>query len=228
MKHAQYILFTCLFAAITLSYTAIAQDKQGEVEEVSMGALTSNAQALQHFMKAEAFFEREKYKKAVKFYTLAYEADTSFITAIDNLALSYRRLYDMDKAIHFYTISLQKNIENRTVLNNLGLVYAYIEQYDKAIETYNTLLRIFPNCPQGNYNAGLTYLFAKNFEYAVQHADAAFQTWKESDKIKAQDAVYLVCRIHIAADNKDAAREYFREAARQGVRNNNARKDFGL
>lgn len=221
-----YFLLSYLVCISLFGYT---QEQQSNfVEEISIEQLTDNPQALKNYMKAEDLFDRGKYKRAIKFFTLAYQADSSLTIALDNIALSYRRNYKMDKAVEYYKKSLQIEPNNRIALNNLGLVYVYLEQFENAIQTYTTLLEMHPNDAQGMYNFALTYLYAKQFDLAVTYADAAFKIWKDTDRNKAQDAVYLVCRIYIEAENKDAAREYFREAAREGVRNNNARRDFGL
>lgn len=226
-QHIYYTLFAFLFTS-TYSYVFSQTDSENRIEDISVHNLSENPQAMQFFMKAENYFEKNSYKKAVKFYKLAYESDTNFVIALDNLALSFRRLYKMDSAVVYYNKSLKKNEQNKTVLNNLGLVYTYLEQYDNAIHTYNTLFKYYPNDPQGNYNMALTYYYANNFQQTIIYGTAAFEVWKTDDKTNALEAVYLVCKAYIASDDKDGAKLFYREAAKQGIRNTQARQDFDL
>ncbi|MCK9561661.1 MAG: hypothetical protein M0R02_02955 [Bacteroidales bacterium] len=228
MKHKVYKI-SIIILCICNSFLLHAQTNiDTNIEDISVNNLSENPQAMQYFMKAENFFTKNSYKKAAKFYKRAYDSDTNFVIALDNLALSYRRLYKMDSAVVYYNKSLEKNEQNKTVLNNLGLVYTYIEQYDNAIAIYNTLFKYYPNDPQGNYNMALTYYYAQNYEQAIVYGKAAFDGWKHNDKTNALEAVYLVCKIYVESDDIDGAKLFYREAAKQGMRNAKALRDFGL
>src|SRR5690606_25677736 len=107
MKHL--VLYTLFATLLTCTcFPLYSQtNTENKIEDISVHNLSENPQAMQHFMKAENFFEKNAYKKAVKFYKRAYEADTNFVIALDNLALSYRRLYKMDSAVVYYNKSLK-------------------------------------------------------------------------------------------------------------------------
>jgi len=74
----------------------------------------------------------------------------------------------------------------------------------------------------------LTYYYAQNYEQAIVYGKAAFDGWKHNDKTNALEAVYLVCKIYVESDDIDGAKLFYREAAKQGMRNAKALRDFGL
>ncbi|MDA3882561.1 MAG: hypothetical protein PF481_04715 [Bacteroidales bacterium] len=91
------LLLSGLFCIPVFSQNSSSDDS------LSIHNLSDNPQAIQLFMKAETFFEKEKYTKAAKYYSEAYRVDTTIIDALNNAGVAYRRAYKMDSAIYYYT-----------------------------------------------------------------------------------------------------------------------------
>jgi tetratricopeptide (TPR) repeat protein len=220
----KYILF--LFSGL-FCIPAFSQNSSPD-DSLSIHNLSDNPQAIQLFMKAEAFFEKEKYTKAAKFYSEAYRVDTTIIDALDNAGVSYRRAYEMDSAIYYYTQSLLKNAHNKNILLNLSLVYIYEEMYAEAIETLNSLLDLYPNDASALYHLGLVYSFTEQYERAIHYGDLAFKQWLPINTDKAQQSALLVCESFISLNNKDSAAAYYKKAQEEGMKPADTFKDLGL
>ncbi|MFW5851851.1 MAG: tetratricopeptide repeat protein [Bacteroidota bacterium] len=197
-------------------------------DSLSIHNLSDNPQAIQLFMKAEKFFEKEKYTKAAKYYAEAYRVDTTITDALDNAGVSYRRAYEMDSAIYYYKKSLVKNAGNTNILLNLSLVYIYEEMYTDAIETLNTLLDLYPDDASALYHLGLVYSFTGQYERAIHYGDLAFTQWLPINSDKAQQSALLVCESFISLNNKDSAAAYYKKAQEKGMKPADSFKDLGL
>ncbi len=220
-------IFTSFLILCTLA-TFSQNKKDSEVTNVKMSSATENAQAMQIFLKAEKSFVKGAYKKAASLYKEAYSIDSNFVDAIDNLALSYRRQYEMDSALHYYNISISKIPNNKGALNNVGLVYIYLEKYDNAIETFNKLLSFYPDHSESIYSISLAYLLAKDYNKAIEFATKAFEASKKSDKSLAADAVYIACKSYLSLEKKDEAKLFYKKAKSQGIKSQEAADELGI
>ena len=82
------------------------------------------------------------YKKAIDRFKKALLIDSLFTDALDNMALCYRRINEVDNAIFYYKKSLKIMPNNRMALNNLGTAYIAKGDFNNAIETYTSLLSV--------------------------------------------------------------------------------------
>jgi len=224
MKYFSTLIISLLCAFSTLN----AQNKKTNVQDVGMFTSTENAAAMQNFMKAEKAFNKGAFKKATSLYKLAYSQDSSFLDALDNLALSFRNQNLMDSAIHYYKLSLSKNIENQGVLTNLGLVYIYQEQYSDAVNTFTTLMQYFPDDLSALQLMSTTYLYAEDYTNALEWGQKCFDKAGVANKDLSSEALYNICVSLVKLNRKDEALTLYNKAQRWGIENPDAAVELGI
>ena len=171
----------------------------------------------------------KKYKKAIDLFKKALLIDSLFTDALDNMAVCYRRINEVDNAIFYYKKSLKIIPNNRMVLNNLGTAYIAKGDFNNAIETYTSLLTIVePNDKESAasrdffkaepyYGLANTYYKMKNYEKSKEYSLLASEIWKQNDLIEySQDALYIYALSEYFIGNEKKATEILIELADNG------------
>lgn len=100
--------------------------------EQKLNSPTKSTEALKYYSKGYEEFHNENYEKAIINYKKAIEIDSNYTDAMDNCALSYRRLNKLDDAEFYYKLSLKKLPTNELAMHNLGLVYIFKNDFITA------------------------------------------------------------------------------------------------
>ncbi len=195
--------------------TIIKKDNLEYTEE-KLNSPTKNKDAEQYYNKGYNEFHNENYYGAIALYKKAIELDSNYTDAIDNCALSFRRLNILDSAEFYYKLSIRKLPINEVAWNNLGLVYTYKNDYTKAKLTYKELLQINPNCADGSYGLAEVYLRENNNDSGIKCSLKAYDIWKENNPTYAGDALFYAGMGYLQKGNNKIAKEYFERAKKLG------------
>ena len=130
---------------------------------------------------------RGNYKKAIKYYEKAIEADSDYFDAYLLLGAVYsENKTGKEKAIEYYNKAISINDTNSKAFFSLGVVYGNDNDYDKAIELFKKGLSLNPNLPVANYYIGHLYLHKEIYPYAILYLKRAAQM---GDTLAQQDLI---------------------------------------
>jgi tetratricopeptide (TPR) repeat protein len=184
--------------------------------EQKLNSPTKNSKALDFYTEGYNEFQNGNYEEAVLNYKKAIEIDSNYTDAIDNCALSYRKLNKLDDAEFYYKLSLKKLPNNDMAMSNLGLVYMFKNDFKNAKSTFKKLLKKNPNYGDGLYSLSEVYLRENNNDSAIVYSKKAYEVWKDNNKEFSADALYYTGLGYLQKGDKKKAMEYFLLANKLG------------
>ena len=209
--------FAFLFLNIFIISCGNSQKKDGTTDyEQKLNSPTKNSKALVFYTEGCNEFQNGNYEEAIINYKKAIEIDSNYTDAMDNCALSYRKLNKFKDAEFYYKLSLKKLPNNDMAASNLGLVYMFKNDYEKAKSTFRQLLRRNPNYGDGLYSLSEVYLRENNNDSAIVYSKRAYEVWKDNNKEFSADALYYTGLGYLQKGDKKKALEYFLLANKLG------------
>jgi tetratricopeptide (TPR) repeat protein len=205
------IVFIFVFILSVSAHSQIRYGKKGRDYD------SNNMEAVKYYSKGYSAFQNNELDNAIKYYRLAYQNDTKFTDAIDNLAMCFRRVNKLDSAEYYYNVSLSIFPKNMLALNNLALVYILADMYDKSIETYNKILKIDSLNADGYYGLADVKLRQNDYDAVIKYASKAYALWIDNDKIYAGDAMRYIGLANLNKGNKKEAKSAFKKAESLGT-----------
>jgi len=184
--------------------------------ELKLNSPTKNDEAAKYYNDGYAEFHKENYEDAIKNYKKAIQLDSSYTDAIDNCALSYRRLNKLDSAEYYYKLSLIKLPTNELAMSNLGLVYMFKNDFKTAKSTFKKLLKNNPNYGDGLYSLSEVYLRENKNDSAIIYSSKAYEVWKDNNREFSADALYYTGLAYLHKGDKKKAMDYFVRANKLG------------
>ena len=115
---------------------------------------------------SELFLEGE-FDKALEIYENILKNDPNDLSALQNIAISYKHMGNHDRAFEIYDKIFSINPNHSASLNNCGNLYMQIGNYKRAIEYYEKALEIDPNAKNTYANLGSLYQRQEDFEKAL-------------------------------------------------------------
>lgn len=191
------------------------KDSDGNYE-LKLNSPTKNDEAAKYYNDGYAEFHKENYEDAIKNYKKAIKLDSSYTDAIDNCALSYRRLNKLDSAEYYYKLSLKKLPTNELAMSNLGLVYMFKNDFKTAKSTFKKLLKNNPNYGDGLYSLSEVYLRENKNDSAIIYSLKAYEVWKDNNPEFSADALYYTGLAYLHKADKKKAMDYFVRANKLG------------
>ncbi|MDD5150123.1 MAG: tetratricopeptide repeat protein [Flavobacterium sp.] len=191
------------------------KDNVGNYES-KLNSPTKNDEAAKYYNDGYAEFQKENYEKAIKNYKKAIQLDSSYTDAIDNCALSYRRLNQLDSAEYYYKLSLKKLPTNELAMSNLGLVYMFKNDFKTAKSTFKKLLKTNPNYGDGLYSLSEVYLRENKNDSAIIYSSKAYEVWKDNNPEFSADALYYTGLAYLQKGDKKKAMDFFIRANKLG------------
>ncbi len=89
-----------------------------------------------YFKKANDYYNKKEYKKAISLYKKAIENEESEACSLYNSAVCYIKLQDYDKAIELLKKALAIKLDNK-YLFNLAYCYSLLGDNAKALTYFN-------------------------------------------------------------------------------------------
>lgn len=153
--------------------------------------LSENVAANEYFDKGSEFLEKGDYKEAEKNLKLAIKEDSTFVYAIDHLAITYRRMEDYETAIKYYKKSLDIFPEGDLALLNIAVTYSFLQDYENAIERYDQLKFLYPNNPEGYFGLARLLFLTEDYENALDNLFIAHRIYTETNSQYLKDSERL-------------------------------------
>jgi len=113
--------------------------------------------------------EQKNFKFAIVEFKMALVVDSTFVPALDNIALCYKRMGDYDNAIKYYKKSLSIYPEGDFALMNIGVIYTEKSEYKTSNEYYKKLVRLYPDNAEGYFGLGKNLFLLTEFESALEY-----------------------------------------------------------
>ena len=148
------------------------------------------------FDDANKLFEKEDYKAALKLYSRAFRKDPSFIYAIDNLALAYRKMGDLNNAIKYYNKSLSIYPEGSFALQNLAYAYTLNKDLQNALACYQKLAFFYPDNAEGYFGIGKLFVAVGDYENAIDYVFTAHRIYTAEKSEYAKESEQLIAVIY--------------------------------
>lgn len=198
-----------LLNLLIFTFSAFSQDSpQQNIKGImSTGAIYPNAtvpEASVKFDEATGLLDAGDYAAALASFQATSKLDPGYVKAVDMIAVSFRRLGQLDSAEHYYLKSMEMFPEGGFAVGNLGVVYLMQEKYEQAVECYEKQISLNPSDPEGYYGLGNALLQAQKFEEAETQIRKAVTMYEQSDNPHLSDG-YLQLAISLIYQEKNKA-----------------------
>lgn len=178
---------------------------------------SKNEKANNSYIIGQDFMEKSQYKLAIEAFELALKEDENFVLALDNLAMSYRRLDDFDNAIKYYKKSLAIFPEGDFALTNIAVVYNLKEDYATSSSYYQKLIDFYPDNPEGYYGMGRNQFITKNYELALVNLFTAHKIYVKNNSDYVKDSQQIIAYIFNDMKEDGKEKEFRKIAAENNV-----------
>lgn len=128
-----------------------------------------------YLKRAEAYFYKKDYEKAIEDYEKCINLDKNKVYSYYNylaIAYAFNKEYEKSRALLMKVLNLskedkeKKQIIEKDIYNNLGLIYYLNKDNKNAKKYYEEALKIDNNHKEAHNNLGLIYYKEKNYEEA--------------------------------------------------------------
>lgn len=206
----RYISAACLFlSSLTLS---LAQKQSSVVtiaadEESYKGSKNAKAMALYN-LGSRLSYEGGDYAKAAGFLEEAVRLDDTFVEALDNLTVCYRRLGKYDKAIKCSKESIAVFPNGEVAHCNLALIYSLLDQKRNALYEYKKVKDINPANAEAFYGTAVIYYEQNELTRSLLNAAEAERLYRKTSNNLLGDAEELIGRIYLKMGDTESAKEW--------------------
>ncbi|MCX8159895.1 MAG: tetratricopeptide repeat protein [Candidatus Saccharicenans sp.] len=189
-----------------------------KLETADERAAQSLSGADRAFMKANDYYNKQDYEKAVAGYREAISLSSGNWAYHFNLGLAYKKLNKFPEAREAFFQAVQLNPNSFSANKELGELLAREEQYEAAAGYYRKAVELSPNDPDAHYNLGACLVnlgqgeealghFIKTVELKPDYAEAYFQMGSIyiSQNKKAEAIASLEKFIELAPQHEKAA-----------------------
>ena len=195
-------------ADITINYCTQA---------IESGQLSGRGLAFAFYKRANAYYEKGEYDRAIEDYDQAIRLNPKHPDAFSNRGVAYARKGDYDRAIENYNEAIRLNPKHPDAFSNRGVAYARKGDYDRAIENYNEAIRLNPKHAGALYGRGNAYRRKGDYDRAIENYDEAIQlSPKHANAFSNRGVAYARKRDY------DRAIENYDEAIRLNPKHVNA------
>lgn len=193
-----------------------------KLETADERAAQSLSGADRAFMKANEYYNKQDYEKAVAGYQEAIGLSSNNWAYYFNLGLAYKKLNKLGEAREAFSQAVALNPNSFSANKELGELLAREEQYEAAAGYYRKAVEISPNDPDARYNLGACLVNLGQGEEALGHFQKAVEL-----KPDYAEAYFQLGSIYISQNKKAeaiASLEKFLELAPQHEKANLARQ----
>ena len=211
MNNANKYIFTAFFLLSPLSSFSASKDATiftyAADETEYAGSRNVKAMALYN-LGSRLSYQGGDYAKAAGFLEEAVRLDDTFVEALDNLSVCYRRLGKYDKAIKCSKESIAVFPNGEVAHCNLALIYSLLDQNKNALYEYKKVKDINPTNPEAFYGSAVIYYEQNELTRALLNAAEAERLYRKTSNNLLGDAEELIGRIYLKMGNTESAKEW--------------------
>src|SRR5215510_13623432 len=142
---------------------------------IESGQLSGKGLAFAFYKRANGYYERGQYDRAIEDYNQAIRLNPNHANAFSNRGVAYGRKGDYDRAVENYDEAIRLNPKHAAALYGRGNAYRRKGDYDRAIENYDEALRLNPKHANALYNRGNAYRHKGDYDRAIENYDEAIE-----------------------------------------------------
>ncbi|MCL6266717.1 tetratricopeptide repeat protein [Flagellimonas myxillae] len=180
----------------------------------SENSVSNRKRAQVLYDKGQVFFQKGKFKDAIREYKKALKVDDKFAFAWDMLGYSHRKLGEYDEAIKYYRKSLEVDPKGKMPLINIAYAQEFKKDYNAAIEAMDHYIGVYPDEAEGYYGRGRLFHLQKDYNRGLDDMFRAYLMYKSEGSPYAQDAEHSIGLFY--NDMKEEGKlELFNEIAKK-------------
>ena len=176
-------------------------------EEKYTGSRNVKAMALYN-LGSRLMYHGSDYAKAAGFLEEAVRLDDTFVEALDNLSVCYRRLGMYDKAIKCSKESIAVFPNGEVAHCNLALIYSLLDQNKDALYEYKKVKDINPANAEAFYGTAVIYYEQNELTRSLLNAAEAERLYRKTSNNLLGDAEELIGRIYLKMGDTESAKEW--------------------
>jgi tetratricopeptide (TPR) repeat protein len=138
---------------------------------------------LGYYVKGEILYKREKYKKAIKYFSDVIELDRNFFHGYYYRGIAFIKLGLYEKGINDFSKSIEIYPEYAKAYFNRGSAYGRLGKNEKSLEDYTKAIEINPEYAKAYYNRGIVYWGLDKYEKSIEDYTKAIKIKPELDGV---------------------------------------------
>lgn len=178
---------------------------------------SNNKEANNAYIIGNDMIEEKNFKFAIVEFKMALEADSTFVPALDNTALCYKRMGDYDNAIKYYKKSLSIYPEGDFALMNIGVIYTEKSEYKTSNEYYKKLVRLYPDNAEGFFGLGKNLFLLNEFESALENIFIAHKIYQHEKSDYVNDTHKIIGMINQEMKKLNKEENFTKIANKMGI-----------
>jgi tetratricopeptide (TPR) repeat protein len=198
----------------TFENYCISKSKINVVENYDF---SSDSIAVYFYNQGYTAFTANDFQTSISSYKKSIIQDPDFIEAIDNLALSYRQLNQLDSAKKYYLLSIEKYPKGELAYQNLGTVYLIEKDYQNALYRFHQLSEINPSNSEAYFGSTKAYLSISQYEQALATGLKCEELYKAESNPYLIDIQYFIGITYYYKNDKSMSKTYLQFALNGGV-----------
>lgn len=143
-----------------------------------------------HYFRGNALEELERYDEAISEYDQAIALDPTFVDAIVNRGLTYRRKGDLDRARKDYDAAIGIAPDYREARMNRAFVFIQQDAYAEAMSDLDHLLAIDPTDIFALSNRSIAHRGLGNMDAAIRDLDRAVEIDPNNPRVRSHRSSY--------------------------------------
>src|SRR5499426_2124525 len=144
-------------------------------QAIESGQLSGKGLAFAFYKRANGYYERGQYDRAIEDYNQAIRLNPNHANAFSNRGATYARKGEYDRAIESYDEAIRLNPKHADAFSNRGVAYARKGDYDRAVENYDEAIRLNPRHANAFSNRGVAYARKGDYDRAIENYDEALR-----------------------------------------------------
>lgn len=137
----------------------------------------------------------KKFDFAIESYGMALMTDSTFVPALDNTAVCYKKKGDLQNAIKFYEKSLNVFPEGDYALMNIGVIFTELSNFKLSNKYYKRLVAFYPNNAEGYFGLGKNYLLLGELEKSLENMCISHSIYSKENNTYISDTEKIISMI---------------------------------
>ena len=193
-------------ACIFLAKSYIQEQKYKSGTRVLDNCYKKNKKAIYIYYKGKIALEKEKLKKAQRYFRKALKIEPKFFQAAIGLGVIHEEKKEFKKAVKVYKRYLKKDPGNYIILSQLVQIMLSLGEFKSVIPYVERLTFIDQDNANLKIKLGILYIEDKKYTKAIGIFNTVLQAHPESDQV-----LYYLGFLHRQTEDSQKAIEYFNQ-----------------